>query len=82
MSPPSPPEHRALFFLRRGDGRVSGPHAQGVIEQMLAAGELTGAEHVAIDRKSWKPLSLLVGALPQAAPPPKPATTGARAAYV
>jgi len=82
MSPPSPPEHRALFFLRRGDGRVSGPHAQGVIEQMLAAGELTGAEHVAIDRKSWKPLSLLVGALPQVAPPPKPATTGARAAYV
>jgi len=68
---------------------VSGPHAQAVIEQMLAAGELTGAEHVAIDRRSWKPLALLVGPLPQApaAPPPpatppaKPAATG-RAAYV
>jgi|GEM_PF-3394699 len=90
MSPPSPPEHRALFFLRRGDGRVSGPHAQAVIEQMLAAGELTGAEHVAIDRRSWKPLAMLVGPLPQApaapapaAPPPaSTAATGGRAAYV
>jgi len=89
MSPPSSPEHRALFFLRRGDGRISGPHSQGAIEQMLAAGELKGDEHVAIDRRSWKPLALLVGPTNQAgppapvAPPPaKPAATGGRPAYV
>lgn len=87
MSPPSPPEPRALFFLRRGDGRVSGPHDKSAIVKMLGAGELDGGEQIAIDRRSWKPLGLLIGpAAPQtpARPPapPEEAAAVARPSFI
>ncbi|HEY4184357.1 MAG TPA: tetratricopeptide repeat protein [Polyangia bacterium] len=66
---------------------MSGPHEKAAIVGMLAAGELNGTEQVAIDRRSWKPLAMLVGpALPRppARPPAPPAAAGvvARPAHV
>jgi len=64
--PPLPPETLARFFVRRLDGRVTGPHEKAAIVAMLGAGELQGNEEIAIDRRTWKPLSLLVGHVPPA----------------
>ncbi|HEY8924678.1 MAG TPA: tetratricopeptide repeat protein [Polyangia bacterium] len=72
--PPLPPETLARFFVRRLDGRVTGPHEKAAIMAMLASAELQGTEEIAIDRRTWKPLSLLVGHAPAAspaAPPPR-----------
>ena len=75
--PPLPPETQARFFVRRRDGRVTGPHEKAAIVAMLASGELQGTEEIAIDRRTWKPLSLLVGHVPPSpAPGPGPVTPG------
>jgi len=51
----------ARFFLRRRDGKVTGPHEKPELLDMLARGELDGQETIAIDKRTWKPLALLVG---------------------
>jgi tetratricopeptide (TPR) repeat protein len=60
-SPPLPPETQARFFVRRTDGRITGPHEKSAIVDMLERGELQGKEEIAVDRRTWKPLTLLVG---------------------
>lgn len=59
--PPLPPETQARFFVRRTDGRITGPHEKSAIVDMLGRGELQGKEEIAVDRRTWKPLTLLVG---------------------
>ena len=74
--PPIPPETQARFFVRRLDGRVTGPHEKAAIMAMLASAELQGTEEIAIDRRTWKPLSLLVGHAPPASPAASPMKLG------
>src|SRR4051812_9002848 len=78
--PPLPPETQARFFVRRLDGRVTGPHEKTAIVAMLGSAELQGTEEIAIDRRTWKPLSLLVGTVSPASsgtgPAPAPVKPG------
>jgi len=74
--PPLPPETQARFFVRRLDGRVTGPHEKAAIMAMLGSAELQGTEEIAIDRRTWKPLSLLVGHAPPSSPAAAPVKPG------
>ena len=47
---------------------------------MLASGELAGSERISIDRRSWKPLGLLIGAPPPSPQPRPPAPPAAATA--
>ncbi|HEX2659959.1 MAG TPA: hypothetical protein VHU40_16865, partial [Polyangia bacterium] len=71
--PHRPADTGARFFLRRRDRTVTGPHEKPELLDMLARGELDGQEAIAIDKRTWKPIGLLIGqTLAGDSPQPKP----------